>query len=224
MLVHKNFTESHINDLWRETGADPSIIERTIFAFGLLEAIRKVDLPFIFKGGTSLLLLLNEPQRLSTDIDIIVEPGTDVDDYIQRAGKIFPFLSVEEHVRKGSNDIAKRHFRFHFQSLRTGQRINVLLDIVFEYNPYKVVVEKPIQCSLLLNEDEDILVTVPDKNCILGDKLAAFAPHTTGIPFGKDKELEIIKQMFDCWTLFQEMDDFQTVASVYRKIIQKEKG
>ena len=117
MLTRENYTEQHIYDLWKETGADPSILERTVFAFGLLEAIRSVGLPFIFKGGTSLLLLLDEPRRLSTDIDIIVEPGTDVDDYIQRAGKIFPFLSVEENVRKGSNDIEKRHLDF-ISSLR----------------------------------------------------------------------------------------------------------
>ena len=64
MLTHENYTELHINDIWKETGADPSILERTIFAFGLLETIRRVDLPFIFKGGTSLLLLLDEPRRL----------------------------------------------------------------------------------------------------------------------------------------------------------------
>ena len=98
------------------------------------------------------------------------------------------------------------------------------MDVVFERNPYKSVVEKPIHSSLLMSEGKDLLVTVPDKNCILGDKLTAFAPRTTGIPFGKDKELEIIKQMFDCWTLFQEMDDFQTVSSVYREVVQIEMG
>lgn len=39
--------------------------------------------------------------------------------------KIFPFLNAEEHVRKGSNDIAKRHFRFLFESPRTGKGINI---------------------------------------------------------------------------------------------------
>jgi len=224
MLSRENYTEVHINDLRAQTGADPSILERTVFAFGLLEAIRIVELPFIFKGGTSLLILLDEPRRLSTDIDIIVEPGVDVDEYISRAGKIFPFLSVEEHVRKGSNDIEKRHFRFLFESPRTGKEINILLDVLFEHNPYSRTIQKPIQSSLLLSEGEDLVVTVPDKNCILGDKLTAFASHTTGIPFGKDKELEIIKQMFDCWTLGREMDDFQTVASVYRRVAKVEMG
>lgn len=48
MLSHENYTKAHINDVWIETGADPSILERTIFAFGLLEAIRSVGLQFIF--------------------------------------------------------------------------------------------------------------------------------------------------------------------------------
>ena len=83
MLSRENYTREHIDDLKKQTGADPSILERTVFAFGLLEAIRKVGMPFIFKGGTSLMLLLDKPRRLSTDIDIIVEPGTDVDSYIE---------------------------------------------------------------------------------------------------------------------------------------------
>lgn len=116
MLLRENYTKEHIARLREQTGADPSILERTIFAVGLLEAIRSVGMPFIFKGGTSLLVLLDHPRRLSTDIDIIVDKGTDVDDYIKKAGTIFPFLSVEEHKRRGMNDIEKRHFRFHFLS------------------------------------------------------------------------------------------------------------
>ena len=224
MLLRENYTEEHINELRIKTGADPSILERTVFAFGLLEAISTVGLRFIFKGGTSLLLLLNMPRRLSTDIDIIVEPGTDIDMYIQKAGQIFPFNSVEENIRKGMNDIEKRHFRFLFTSPRTGKEINILLDVVFEHNPYKRLTEKTIDSTLLLAEGTGLTIKLPDKNCILGDKLTAFAPHTTGILFGRDKELEIIKQMYDCWTLLHEMDDYPLTASVYRDIAKIEMG
>ena len=218
MLLRENYTAEHITRLQKETGADPSILERTVFAFGLLEAIRRVGMPFIFKGGTSLLVLLEQPRRLSTDIDVIVDPGTDVDSYIEKAGKVFPFVSVEEHKRIGPHNIEKRHFRFHFLSPRTGKEINILLDVVYEGNPYLKVTERPIKNRLLLSEGEDLMVNLPDKNCILGDKMTAFAPHTTGIPFGIDKELEIIKQMFDCWTLLQEVDDYQTVSAVYNTV------
>lgn len=218
MLSRDNYTAEYILKLWEATGADPSILERTVFAFGLLEAIQSVGMPFIFKGGTSLLVMLKEPRRLSTDIDIIVGQDVDVDGYIEKAGKIFPFVVVEEHKRKGANDIEKRHFRFHFLSPRTGKEINILLDVVFENNPYLKMMKCPIRSRLLLSEGDDLLVNLPDKNCILGDKLTAFAPHTTGIPFGRDKELEIIKQLFDCWTLLQEMDDYKTVAKVYKNV------
>jgi hypothetical protein len=224
MLLKENYTAEHIADLRMRTEADPSILERTVFAFGLLEALVKSGMSFIFKGGTSLLLLLDRPRRLSTDIDIIVEPGTDIDEYIRSAGQLFPFKSVEEDIRKGANNIEKRHFRFQFDSPRTGREINILLDVVFEHDPYAYIEEKPIRNELLLSEGKDLVVRVPDKNCLLGDKLTAFAPHTTGIPFGIDKELEIIKQMFDCYTLIGELDDLKKVSQTYSNISKIEIG
>lgn len=224
MLLSENYTAEHISDLREKTGADPSILERTVYAFGLLEAIKSVGLPFIFKGGTSLLVMLDHPRRLSTDIDIIVDRGINIDEYIRKAGTVFPFDSVEENKRRGANDIEKRHFRFRFLSPRSGREISILLDVVFEDNPYYRVNEKPIRSNLLLSEGEDLLVTLPDINCILGDKLTAFAPHTTGIPFGVDKELEIVKQLFDCWTLLQEMDDYNTVSEAYDRVARIEIG
>ncbi|MBR1709697.1 MAG: nucleotidyl transferase AbiEii/AbiGii toxin family protein, partial [Clostridia bacterium] len=166
MFTSENYTADHIREVRERTKADPSIIERTIFAFGLLESISNVGLPFIFKGGTSLIILLEDPHRLSTDIDILVEPGTDIDDYIQRAGVIFPFKRVEENNRKKENNIEKRHFRFYFDSPRSGEEIRVLLDVVFEENPYHNVVEREINSSLLLSEGEKLIVRIPDKNCL----------------------------------------------------------
>lgn len=74
MITRENYSIEHIMKLHESSKRDPNLIERVLFAFGLLEALRRVELPFIFKGGTSLLLLLDKPMRLSTDIDIIVAP------------------------------------------------------------------------------------------------------------------------------------------------------
>ena len=71
------------------------------------------------------MLLLPSPKRLSTDIDIVVEPGTDVDGFIEKAGSIFPFTSMTEQERKGKNDIVKRHFKFSYDSpMRKGPLIS----------------------------------------------------------------------------------------------------
>ena len=107
MLSKAIYTQEYINELRGRTGDDSLMIERTLFAFGLLEALKIVDMPFVFKGGTSLMLLLDKPKRFSTDIDIVVEPGTDIDSYIEKAKTVFPFYDKEEDVRKGKNHIEK---------------------------------------------------------------------------------------------------------------------
>lgn len=56
----------------------------------------------------------------------------------------------------------------------------------------------------------------------MGDKLTAFAPHTTGIPFGVDKEMEIMKQMYDIYTLIDVIDDFIEVKETYKRFVQAE--
>ena len=57
--------------------SDPIILERSIYAFELLGNVKKEGIEFIFKGGTSLILLLDEPKRLSIDIDIITSENED---------------------------------------------------------------------------------------------------------------------------------------------------
>lgn len=222
MLSKDIYTQEYIRELRERTGDDPLMIERTLFAFGLLEAIRSVDMPFVFKGGTSLMLLLDIPRRFSTDIDIVVEPGTDVDTYIEKAKTVFPFFDKEEDVRKGKNDIEKRHFRFKYLSPTNGKEVVVILDVLFEERQYPNTVLKPIKNSLLLTEGDDLTVEMPDVESILGDKLTAFAPHTTGIEFGQNKELEIIKQLFDCATLFDAMKDIGIVRDSYSKVVRSE--
>ena len=222
MLTRENYSKEHIEALQKDSGNDPALLERVLFAFGLLEAISRVELPFIFKGGTCLMLLLKKTMRLSTDIDIVVEPGTDIDNYIDKAGKLFPFVRVEEQKRIGKNSIEKRHFKFSYLSPTSGREVTIWLDVLFEENHYPSVVKRSIENELLLVEKPDILVQIPNINCILGDKLTAFAPNTTGIPFGVSKELEIMKQMFDCMTLFREMSDFKEVKSTYDRIVKAE--
>lgn len=194
---------------------DKSILERSIYALGLLEALARVGMPFIFKGGTSLLLLLESPMRLSTDIDIVVEPGLDFEHYLVEASQILPFKKMEEQKRKSVGSIEKRHYKFTYFSPAFGHDFYILLDILFSENHYTKTVQKPIMCPLINTEDPYIDVTVPTVECILGDKLTAFAPHTTGIPFGVGKEMEIIKQMYDISCLFDIAEDFSEIRDTY---------
>ena len=222
MISKASFEKEHIRELQTKSHRDPILIERVIYAFGLLEALVKVGLPFIFKGGTCLLLILEKPRRLSTDIDIIVAPGTDIDEYIKKASEIFPFISEEEDVRRGRNNIVKRHFKFTYDSPVNGRPFYILLDVLFEENHYQATEEKAIDMEMLLSEGEPYKVTVPSVDCILADKLTAFAPYTTGIPLRTYKDMEVMKQLYDVASLIDVFGDFGRVSATYRDICASE--
>ena len=222
-MIDKSIYEiEYIRELQKRYSADPGLIERALYAFGLLEAIKSVEMPFCFKGGTSLMLILDKPARLSTDIDIIVEPGTDVDGYIDKASKIFPFLSKEEVIRKGKNGIVKRHFKFTYYSPVRKTDFYILLDVVFAELPYAKTMKREIKNELLLTTGDNLSVDIPTADCILGDKLTAFAPRTTGILLGSGKELEIAKQLFDTATLSDHLDDYGLFSETYKTAVRDE--
>lgn len=228
MIDEKTFTVEHFNNLIKNRNVNPPILERALFALGLLEALRKVGLSFIFKGGSSLMLLLDKPMRLSTDVDILVEPGTDIDGCIEKASHIFPFIRKEESVRQSNKSISKRHFRFYFRSIIDSTSIlSILLDAVFEKNPYPHLVEKDISNDLLLTSGDNYKVVIPSVNSIVGDKLTAFAPHTIGVSFfadnyANDKRLEVMKQFYDVAILFDYVNNFEEARNSYLSVCKNE--
>src|SRR5690606_1840495 len=70
----------------------------------------------------------------------------------------------------------------------------------------------------LKNSGDPIMVMLPTCDAILGDKLTAFAPNTTGVPYGKGKEIEIIKQLYDISNLFDHVEDVAVIGEVFHKI------
>lgn len=50
---------------------DKIILEKMIYALHLLERLKANGLDFVFKGGTSMVLLLQEENRFSIDLDIV---------------------------------------------------------------------------------------------------------------------------------------------------------
>ena len=72
MIAKETLSKKHIEAEFRRMKmSDPAVLERTIHAFVLLERLALSNMPFLFKGGTSLLLALREPGRVSVDLDII---------------------------------------------------------------------------------------------------------------------------------------------------------
>lgn len=206
--------------------ADPILIEKVTKALHLLEELVLSNLKFIFKGGTSLLLLLDKMHRFSIDIDIIIEDDkSDVDmevilkNLINRS-KIF--THYQEDIRKGKGKVPKAHYKIYYTSTLDKQESYILLDILYEKSHYSKIVEKGIDSNFIKLDKPITKVSTPNIDSILGDKLTAYAPNTTGIPYGEDRELEIIKQLFDVANLFDEIEDIHTVRSTFIKMANQE--
>ena len=54
MIIRENYGEEHIRELQNISRKDPQLIERALYALGLLEALTQTGMRFIFKGGSCL--------------------------------------------------------------------------------------------------------------------------------------------------------------------------
>lgn len=221
MILDSSYKKEHIDSLRNNMQTDPSLIERSIFALSLLEELQKTGLDFIFKGGSSLMLLLEEPRRLSTDIDIICDPDVDIDEALVKI-TTKKFFKWEEQNREDRGNLKKRHFKFYYYSVIYNRELYILLDVIFCKNNYTNVISKEINSELLICDDKPETINLPSVDCLLADKLTAFAPHTTGIVFGIDKELEIIKQLYDISCLIDVSDDIKVTRETFNNVLKSE--
>ena len=203
---------------------DNGLLEKMIHALYLLEQLQQHQLNFIFKGGTSLILLLDIPKRFSIDIDIITEHSqSELEKAFDELIKNSNFSKYELNERRSYNDgVPKAHYEFFFNSHFNQNSNRILLDILFEKNLYAQCIETPIQTNWLEVLEPIIYVKTPSKEAILGDKLTAFAPTTTGILFESGKNTEIIKQLFDIGNLFDSIEKIEIVKDTYIPMVNKE--
>ena len=211
---------------------DPTLMEKTIRAFSLLEALARSGCPFLFKGGSALMLQLGCTQRLSVDIDIVCPPGTDVIAYLKPYAAEYGFENIVSVERLARTNVPKTHAKCFYQVSYVTNKAEekVLLDVLYEDNWYTRVEQLPIVSPFLMMEGEPLTVSLPSKEDLLGDKLTAFAPNTTGIPYikmtrgrgGSMEErhcgMEIIKQLFDVASLFDRVEDLSVVRETFGKI------
>jgi len=220
-MIQESCTSSEwISEIARTKKADKGLVQKLIRALILLEGLSESNIKFVFKGGTALMLLLNSTKRLSIDIDIIVPVKVEnLEKSLSGIATKKGFIRLEEQHRNVNSGIEKVHYKFYFQnSLKANDEEFVLLDVLFEDIHYNNLVSIPIQSSFVTHEGKIIETITPDFNNIMGDKLTAFAPNTTGIPYYKKAKpmgQEIIKQLYDIGSIFEEIDDVKAVKSVF---------
>jgi len=235
MISEKSFTKewlSHVNKTlgWKRNDDQLKNLEKAIAALYLLESLSKSNMNFIFKGGTSLLLLLGRIHRLSIDIDVIVDTKN------QKIERLFSeicdrsklFFRYEKQERERAKLSEIEHYKFYYHPFDDDTAESyILLDIYYMENPYQKTINIEIMSDVIHTEGDNLRVTTPDINSILADKLTAFAPDTIGIslsaePGHRPKRVEVIKQLYDISNLFDKADDIECIKTTYQTIAEHE--
>ena len=236
MIIIDSLSAGWIAEKRKEYRKDPNLMESMIYALYLLEQLKMTGFDFVFKGGTSLILLMSKPKRFSVDIDIIVDPKTTkekLEEYFAQIVEQSNFVRFELDAKRSyQKNFPKAHYKFPYHSnfavknpqneIISNPEREILLDILFAENHYPVLVEKPLKTEWLQQTPPYATIKIPDINSITGDKLTAFAPNTTGILYGKNKEKEIVKQLFDIASLFDLLTDIEIVKKSFFTFAQEE--
>lgn len=229
MILSASFQNEWIQKISKSIGkrGDEKLIEKIIYAFALLEQLKISGLDLVFKGGTSVFLMCDSPRRFSIDIDIIVS------DKIENMSAIFNKVIAsglflywqEDNERKMVVNAPVGHYKFFYKSIGGSHFGNepILLDVLFsDKGVYKKTIQIPIKHNWLSTDEPFELITTPTFESILGDKLTAFAPNTTGILFSKNRPVEIIKQLFDIAFLFDKSSNFNEIRQSFLNVVNEE--
>lgn len=172
------------------------------------------------------MLLFGSGKRLSIDIDIVVsDRKVHLDTILDSICKTYRFTRFEETPRPTTFGIEKTHYKLYFFSVIEKKESYVMLDVVKEDILYQNIIRLPVDSLFVASNDAPVFVAVPDFNNLLADKLTAFAPTTTGIPYmigDKEMGMEIIKQMYDIGCIVERADNASVILSVFLDIARKE--
>lgn len=208
---------------------DKILVEKVVRALLLLEGLSASGLKFIFKGGTALMLMQGSTKRLSIDIDIIIPSKVELEAIFETIVKDKGFTRFELQERKAISSIEKVHYKFHYvPAHKTAQAEEyVLLDMLIEKSQYQQINSIDIDSSFVFQNGSPFRVQVPDFDDIMGDKLTAFAPNTTGIPYekgGQSRAMEIIKQLYDIGNIFIDVKNPSVISATFHAFAKTELG
>jgi len=209
--------------------ADKILVEKVVRVLLLLEGLSSSSLKFIFKGGTALMLMQGSTKRLSIDLDIILPDKVELDNLFKTIVKDKGFTRFELQERKVMSTIEKAHYKFHYIPVyKTAQAEEyILLDILFEKLQYQQINSIDIDSTFVFQKGSTLQVQVPGFDDIMGDKLTAFAPNTTGIPYvkgGQSMTMEISKQLYDIGNIFLAVKNPLITSTTFHAFAKTELG
>ena len=128
ILQEKCLTKEWLADQWeRMRRADPGLLEKSIHALELVGHLTRSKLPFVFKGGSCMLLLLDEVRRLSIDVDIVCTvPRPELESVLRTIGGESRFEKFESDYRDPDRLPKRSHYKFSYTSAVNGKSADKL--------------------------------------------------------------------------------------------------
>lgn len=193
------FTREHIERVKRDTS--PILAEQVVHCLELVAQLVESGLSFMFKGGNSLLLLLERPKRFSIDIDIASgEPREKIDEAVEgivRRSGIFTRFEKRQHKTKPWLPMVSYNL-FYTSHFTQPAETFIMLDVQLRLSGYAKT-KVPVRCGDIYAAPAEVLV--PTVGSLVGDKLLTLGPLTLGIPVGKGKAAQRLKHVCDVATL-----------------------
>jgi hypothetical protein len=182
-----------------------ALAEQAVHCLELVAELAGTSLSFQFKGGNSLLLILEDPKRFSIDVDIATDESrerieTCLTQAISEYG-IFSKWTKRQHKTKPWLPLSSYYcfFKSHYVN---DENAFIMLDAQLTRSPYATRFA-PISCKALYRSETKAEIPFPAS--IIGDKLLTLGPRTLGIPTGKGKEAQRLKHVFDVSLLLSTM-------------------
>jgi len=218
-LSAKYLEKSHIETC--HFSASTLLAEQAIMCLELVSELVKSGLDFQFKGGNSLLLILDTPKRFSIDVDIATDCKRDeiemsLDLCVDKFG-VFKCWKPRQHKTKPWIPLAS--YYLYYKSGFTDDESSVMLDVQLRRSNYRTS-RKSVVCGDIYKSDA--LVELPLPSSIIGDKLLTLGPSTLGIPVGKGKEAQRLKHVFDISRLLTMEPKLSDIRESFTNCLQQE--
>ncbi len=196
------------------------LYERALNGLEYLSQLRDMGLDPIFKGGSAVQLLIPENlQRLSIDIDLAVGCSEkELTSILQQIHNKFN-NKIYDFERVGT-DLPPYLvlYNLYIPSFFSETPSKIELDFLLHMPNYKT---QQTQIKTFLYES-DYIVRTPTINALLGDKLTTLGPNTIGKTLDKNP-LNIGKQLYDIFVLFNYSDNFKDLFDAYYDVFNFEK-
>lgn len=234
MLTARNFTKEWIEARTKASGTrNATNLEKCIHALELVGRLAEGGLKFVFKGGTSLVLLLQPIRRLSIDVDILcLEPLERLHEALNAVTKGVPFTEWRHQGHRDAESPPTKHFQVFYRPVVDAEpQPHVQLDVLEAAAIHPKIESREIRTDFV-EVEKPVSVAVPSIDCMLGDKLAAFAPQTIGVLYQpvsrrtgeriEPSPSRVMKQLFDVGELVNVATDLRIAAQTHRLIFEEQ--